>query len=268
MQPQFPSSPATVIVFRRQGNEEVWIGDTVYWERESTPTYVLTARALGEERYFPLGFLEETVPGQWEGILWDTDLRVLVRPTVESDAVTSVTMHGMPRVPMPIPVISSIHASSGEFLMPQLFAMSEDDGFVATMMLNTDAGLYVRYSGAWHLLTNEDAIDGLNVTEVADSALDMFDMFDRAGQLVALSNMQTRTGEPVDTSVVDTGVPGGTGTTSPVPVVSAATRTLPRLASADDLPSAIRAAMLDPDLQWWVSRRVKAMGIDAELPWE
>jgi hypothetical protein len=43
---------------------------------------------------------------------------------------------------------------------------------------------------------------------------------------------------------------------------------VPKLASVDDLPQAVQAAMDNPDLRWWVERRVKAMGLEhPEFPW-
>jgi hypothetical protein len=40
------------------------------------------------------------------------------------------------------------------------------------------------------------------------------------------------------------------------------------LDSARDLPDAIAAALLNSDLRWYVERRVAALGIEAELPWQ
>jgi hypothetical protein len=44
-------------------------------------------------------------------------------------------------------------------------------------------------------------------------------------------------------------------------------RDVPLLATAEDLPAAIAAAQIDPELQWWVERRAKALGLEADLPW-
>jgi hypothetical protein len=38
--------------------------------------------------------------------------------------------------------------------------------------------------------------------------------------------------------------------------------------SADDLTAAIEAAERDPDLRWYVERRVAALGLEASLPWQ
>jgi hypothetical protein len=40
------------------------------------------------------------------------------------------------------------------------------------------------------------------------------------------------------------------------------------LDSARDLPDAIAAALLNSDLRWYVERRVAALGLDADLPWQ
>ncbi len=36
---------------------------------------------------------------------------------------------------------------------------------------------------------------------------------------------------------------------------------------AEDLPEAIAAAVADPDIRWYVERRVAALGLEADLPW-
>ncbi len=189
MRDRFPLEPVTVVVHRDRGVDEVWIGEYARWEAEDDPAVVLTIGGMGEERYFGLAEIHEVAHGLRAGTIAGSSQTVEVRQSYEADAITSITMGGMPRVPMPLDVIGYIHASNGEFLMPSLHAMAEDDGFVVTMLLNADAGLYVRYASAWHRLVNPDAIDGLSVHDVNDAALDMFDQFDRAGQLVHASSM-------------------------------------------------------------------------------
>lgn len=258
---KFPTLGSLII--HRPNGDEVWIGYQS-WEAEGDIPVLLTNEAMGDEKWFPFASLEEVAPNLWEGRLWTEQgegLRATIRPTVETDAITSVTMAGMPRVPMPLDAIASIHASSTGVVMPTLWAMSDDEGFVVTLMLNTDAGLYIRYASTWHLLSDDDVVDGLNVTEVEDTAMEMFDQFDRAGQLVHLTAMPTKE------EVVQV-VPEGASTSEPAPVLSSVrTMDVPTLTSAEDLPAAIAMAEADPELRWWVERRMKALGIEASLPW-
>lgn len=264
----FQGSPTTLVIQRPTG-EELWIGSQVSWEAESDPPIILTNHAFGDEKWFPLESLEEDAPQHWSGVLWSQGAEpghaITVRPTLESDAVNALTMSGFPSVPMPLAVISGLHASNGVFTMPTLWAMSDDDGFVATMMLNTDQGLFVRAASAWHELADEDVVDGLGVTEVQDSALDLFDQFDRAGQLVHVSAMPPAEGSQDAYQTPSTEVDESEQSTEAM--IAAATRGVPLLSSADDLPAAIEMAEDDPDLQWWVERRAKALGLEAKFPW-
>jgi hypothetical protein len=248
-----------------------WIGTVANDPAEAAASrvpFLLTIRfgAGSERREIALDTLDTSKP-VWTGTRHvdegDTSppLSVTVRPTRESDAMVAYSMSAAPSIPLPVPVLDYMH--NVEFTLPTLYAMSEDDGFVATMMLNSDEGLYVRYSNLWHRLLDDDVVDGLSVDEVDASALDMFDQFDRAGQLVHITAMP-RSGQPIEAPPAQAADPAA----APQPMVSAAqVRTVPMLASADDLPAAIAAARHDPDLQWWVERRVKALGLEADLPW-
>lgn len=256
---------ATVIIGDRAIPDVAWIGsassDAGVNLGRSAPV-VLIIEAMDDAKVVELTDLDTSVPGNWTGRTWPDEQPVVVRPTLESDAIISTTMSGMPSVPMPLDVIGSIHASNGVFTMPTLWAMTDDDGFVVTMMLNSDTGLYVRFASAWHRLVDDDVVDGLSVVEVDDSSLEMFDQFDRAGQLVHVSAM-SQGGMPIPDEVLQEPDPD-----APVAVVSAAQlKEMPALASADDLPLAIAQAQADPELQWWVERRVKALGLSASLPW-
>lgn len=255
---KFPGLATAVV------GKTTWIG-YIHWEdgpaTGAESPAVLVCRAMIDEKYFPITVPETPTDFLWQGTIYDSGvpgIPYVVRPTTESDAIGSVPFTGFPAIPYPIPVMEYILSPEG-FHVPNLYALSEDDGFVATMLLNSDAGLYVRASNAWHLLTDDDVVDGLNVTEVIDASLDMFDQFDRAGQLVHVTAMT-----PIGTEFV----PLREAVDTPEPVLAALpTLDVPRLTGADDLPEAIQAAADNPELQWWVERRIKALGIEAELPW-
>lgn len=211
--------------------------------------------STGEYRKFAVTEVDQTSPNYWIAKSAPGEVHITVRLTDESDVLNSITVQAS--IPLPPDVISALMEPN--FNMPTLYAMSEDDGFVATMMLSSDTGMYMRYSGEWHTL-NPDAIDGLNVTEVEGAALDMFDQFDRAGQLVNISAMPRATNEfPPNVGL-------GT-TTGPVAASSAVLMDVPEIITEDDARDAIEAAKDIPELQWFVARRIKVLGLNVEVPW-
>jgi len=264
---KFDSSPVTLVIQRANG-EELWVGLLAEWRTGEYAPIDLELTARGETRWFPCASIEQIAPSMWQGHLstYDGDgPSFIVRPTVEDDAAASITMAGGLGIPLPLAAIAA-SLESEVSQMPTLWAMSDDDGFVVTMMLNTENGLYVRYSSAWFRLNNPDVIDGLNATEVDDASLDMFDQFDQAGQMVALGAMRQNGGDFVAAPV--------TGRTAvaeaePATVEEAApeVKDVPILSSAADLANAIAAAGDDESLQWYVERRAAALGLDATFPW-
>lgn len=272
---KFPRYPATIILQPRRG-DEFWIGRV---EMENTsapdsPPWVMTVTGLGETRSWPVEVFDEIVPGEWEGLLWtdedDTHVSFRVRETLPRDAEVAISLQGSGlEIPMPLELIEHIHSSDGNFTMPQLFALTDDEGFVATMLLSAPTGLYVRYSSAWHELTDDSVVENLNVYDVADTALDLFDRREIEGQLVAVTSMLApggnQTGERVE--VTGPATEGADPAQERVVTAAGGVMVAPTLRSAEDLPEAIAAACDNPDLQWWVERRVAALGIEAELPW-
>jgi len=244
-----------------------WIGYATYDTGanigEYAAPFILIVSAMGEDKWFTLSEIDTSMQGTWLAQAWPDRFPVTVRLTDESDAVDAVTMSGGLAIPLPMELLVALHSNEGA-TVPNLYAMSEDDGFVATMMLNSDTGLYVRYSSQWHKITDDDVVDGLNVTEVDGAALEMFDQFDRAGQLVHVTAMY-KDGQPVQNYEV---VPEGPAPVGEGPVIAAmTTKPVPMLSSAEDLPAALEAAEANPDLRWWVERRILALGLESELPW-
>lgn len=255
----FPSNPSTVtITFKddRPPLSMIFREVTMSTEEQPDPPVALVMVDGDYDRLLPLLTLDEVTRTLWEGE--GTTCSVVVRPSVESDGVIASVAPGAPSIPMPVPVMRYYAALSEGFTVPKLYALSEDDGFVATMMLDSEPGIYIRYSGAWHQITDEDAVDGLSVHEVDAGGLDLFDQYDRQGLLVGVTAMPTK--DPIF---------GGTSDSEDdEPLVAAATRPVPRLNTLEDLPSAIAAAVENPDLQWWVERRAKALGAsDVQFPW-
>lgn len=265
----FQHHPVTVEVTYSDGRPDLQATfyEVTEMEPDTLPPAGIVAVANGYEKVVGLEFLDTSDPNLWEG--FGGAQTVKVRPAMEDDAVFSPLGVGVPQVPLPLPVQESLLYATEGVTAPVLYAMSDDQGFVVTLMLSTDVGIYLRASGAWHLLTEEDVVDGLTTVAVNDTAVDMFDQFDRAGQLVPTSAMPLT--NPLDAETVpqreEGVVPNGATAPAGGVVVASGVKTVPILASQDDIAEAIIAAEDDPDLQWWVERRVKALGLDAEFPW-
>ena len=254
----------TMIVERRGDSDDVRIGFMHMEPGGGETPLVLVIRAMGGERIMPIREIDTSGP-IWYGETFPSRYPVTVRPTIEDDALSAMSMGGGPGVPLPLPVLEAIHRSEGIFNMPQMWAMTEDDGFVATLMLSTDVGLYVRASGLWHSIEDEDVVDGLNAIEVEGPALDMFDQFDRAGQLVNITAMPK-----VDPHFVMP-TPEGEAPVGEVEdeatVTASLTMAVPVIASLDDVPAAIEMAQANEDIRWFVERRARAFGYADDFPW-
>lgn len=273
-----------------------WIGEIWFEEVNAgaeSPPWVVIISARGEQRSFPVASWEQLSPEIVKGEFWslepssDPDT-FTIRPTAPRDAESSISLldTGL-NYPLPVDVISYLLGPEGS-KMPQLYALSDDDGFVVTLMLSSAPGIYLRYASIWQEMTNPDAIDGLNVNEVSGNAVDLFDEKDAQGVLVHVSDMPTPDGVPAPSLTPDT-VPTTTTPTVTEPdenevqepanaepepkadepvVSSGAVDGLPTLASEDDIPAAIAAAIKNPEIQWWVERRLKMLGTEVDLPWD
>lgn len=195
---QFPASPATAILHVRRG--EYWIGDRIEIEvvegpGDYSPPWVLLVKGMGDERSFPVRSWIEVVDGIWAGELWTDDGSVGpsfdVRPTMPTDAAVAVSFTGLPRMPLPLDVISYYHRSDGTFSEYRLHALTDDEGFVVTLLLSAPTGLYVRYSSMWHPVTDNTAIENLNVHEVEAGAVDLFDGHERRDRLPNITEIQS-----------------------------------------------------------------------------
>lgn len=272
----FPTTPATLNLSVR-GGTETWIGNRIFFEDNAagpeSPPKVLVLQGMNDERSWPVEELEQVSHEEWKGLLWNETgedyVPFHIRATLPRDAEASVTMEGFPlNIPLPVELIGHIHAS-GDFAMPELFAMTDDDGFVATMMLSAPTGLYVRYASMWHDLTDPDVVDGLNVHEVAPAALELYDARERQGQLPNVSSMLSLEGGDLGITVDQIGgdateIPGAS---EEIVTASGATVTVPTLRGPDDVPAAVAAAADNPEIQWWVERRLRVLGIETDLPW-
>jgi hypothetical protein len=248
---QYPGGLATIEIENPDG-PQLWVLPDVHVVRDMglAAPVVLVSTIRGGEKGIELSTLDTSTPGYWEGHSWPNEYAVTVRPTTEEDAIATPTLSST--MPLPLGVIA-FQLSREEALSPKLYALLDEENFVITMMLDSEAGLYLRHRGMWHPLV-EDAVDGLTIQEVEETALDAYDQADEAGQLIPFGVMQTPSlvlqpaaVEPVQASALIIEVP--------------------KLTTQDDLEEAIAVATDRPEVQWWVERRAKALGLAAEFPW-
>lgn len=243
--------------------------------------YILISDGFDESRSWPISSYEEVTYGEWDAVMWldpplppelGGNLPVLrIRAARPRDAEGAATFARFIRVPMPVEVIRFLtSAPEGSYQMPQLYALTDDDGFVVTMLFSAPTGLYVRYASVWRTLPSDDVIDGLNVYEVAPEALTQYDEADRMGQMVNVTSMTSASEELSDADVEMLSGGPSDEVSKPSVTASAAPKKLdiPVLRNADDAAAAIAAAAADPEIQWWVERRLASLGIDAALPWQ
>jgi len=247
---------------------------------EGVPMMVLLTSGT-EVRQMPVGEVTLDIAGQFEGTTVPNGYRLVLRQTTDHDAVASDEVGST--IPLPVAVISAIIHDEAQAMNDSLEALLTDDGQVLTLMLMTDVGAYLRYSGAWVDLLDVGQIDGYNVVPVQESALDIYDAFDQSGQSCNIAQLP-----PVDPYDVvpyapggnaaaaagQTGVPGPIGT-EPLTATGLLSYLHPdrtfapvvTINSADDVPAAVEHASHDPSMRWYVERRVLALGVDVQLPW-
>jgi hypothetical protein len=247
---QYPGGLATIEITTPEGPLLWVLPDVHVIEGVYAAPIVLESSIRGGMKGVEISTLDRSTPGYWTGTSWPNERPVVVRPTTEEDAVGALTL----RSPMPLPLGVIAYQLSREYAqMPKLYALMDDENFVITMMLDSEAGLYLRHRGMWHPLV-EDAVDGLTIHEVEPSALDAYDQADEAGHLIPLGVMQMPelVLQPAEAEPVQ---------------ASALIIEVPKLNTQDDLEQAIAVATDRPEVQWWVERRAKALGLEAEFPW-
>lgn len=167
-----------------------------------------------------------------------------------------------------------------------LMAMTNDDGVVITLLKrDPEQGAVFRHDGDWAPLVDPSTIDGLNFVGVEDDATDLYDTYESQGSLVPIKNftasldgpfwtevtvddnavLDEETGEYSSPAEAEGDAPDDAEPDADGDDALAASVTLD---TADDLDEAIAAAAADPDLRWYVERRVAALGLEAHLPWQ
>lgn len=179
-------------------------------------------------------------------------------------------------------VVSAAEDAPAEEVSPQAsritsgatMAMVSDAGVVVTLFQADDEGnLSYRMDGGWKPLVDPDTLSELSFVGVDEEALNLYDEHQQAGNLVPIQYYPASEDGPYWTDIVVTDEDVEEAPESDEPVEEeevdeeAVTAAL-TLDSPGDLENAISAALLNKDLRWFVERRVAALGLEAELPWQ
>lgn len=160
-----------------------------------------------------------------------------------------------------------------------IMAMANDSGLVVTLLQKGADGPEYRHGSEWLPVVDPSVFDGLAFVGVGDDSVEVYDNHENEGMLVPISGYTPSLEGPFWTTVAEgedddlvlneeTGEyerPGEADEEVEDEEPLAASVTLD---SADDLTAAIAAAVEDPELRWYVERRVAALGLEASLPWQ
>ena len=190
----------------------------------------------------------------------DRNREITIRPTRESDSETARNHPFFPPHPLPVPVIGGIMAGTlGDTI---LYAATDSDGDVHTLILETGLGLYARYARTWQKVGDASAISHLNMIRVAETDVEVYDQADENQRQLPLAAFtpQTQVG----------GNSAGTIITEPAPetVTASAPIVAPIIASLDDADTAIQFAAENPSARWYVAKRLRALDYADPFPWE
>jgi hypothetical protein len=163
-------------------------------------------------------------------------------------------------VPQPLQAVQA-HVIRGGVLADSLDALVAADNTVATLMLETGMGTFVRYSGDWQLLSDDTgALEDLAVVAVAPGAVSVWDAADSAATTL---------------SIFDLPRPGDDGSVlQPEPVVDVETTaaiaasgvSIPQVCCVEDLDLGIRYANAHPEARWYVTKRARALAASGRIP--
>jgi hypothetical protein len=278
----FASTPVAVVVSTDEG-DVTWLGQQARYGPDpggEAPQVIEILTTGGTIKHVGLGTVSRDSGDEVNAVSWPNEFPVQIREAMPSDAVGSPSISST--LPLPLEVISTMVSDDldyyGSGKTVSLHALTNDDGFVSTMLLMAPTGLYARYDRAWIRVEDPDVVDGRTVVDVRDEALVTYDDYDQVDQSVHVAMLPLVEGESVDSITPppepETPEPTGADAADPLPVTETeeppaapVTAAAVAVASVDDLLVAITAAAEDPDMRWYVEKRAKALGYEEPLPW-
>jgi hypothetical protein len=161
-------------------------------------------------------------------------------------------------VPQPVEAIRA--AFQGGSLATELDAVVAPDNTVATLMLDTSVGVYLRFGHSWQLLgPDSTALEDMSLVPVAAGALEVWDAGEASNSRVMVSDFPVKVGDGGvsdihEPSAPDPKMPGADGS-----VVASGTA-IPEVMDMEDLAVAVQFGELNPDARWFIEKRAKALG--------
>lgn len=193
-----------------------------------------------------------------------SDSVVSVRPVDTYDALSLAPSAG---VPQPLEVVKAEILRGGGMVATELDALVADDNTVATLMLDTGMGVYVRYAGDWQPLSStSDSLEDLAVVAVGSGAVDVYDAAEGAQTTVSIEDLPVATTDDAgNLSMIDPAA-NVEGELIGEEVLTASGSNIPVIATADDMDLGITYGKTHPESRWYVAKRAKALGIQDQIP--
>lgn len=176
-----------------------------------------------------------------------------------------------------------------EFTIPDgIMAMADDNGTVVTLLKrDPEQGAVYRHDGAWHPVVDPTVFDGLTFVGVTASSEAVYDKYEADDKLVTVGHYYPSAEGPYwpdpvkvydepetaeesaanrdddDEDVLDDSDLAESVASDDETAVTASVV----VDSAEDLDIAIAAAIVNPEIRWYVERRVASLGLEVALPW-
>ena len=227
-----------------------WGTDTIEWTAVDYPEEI-------QNRQYT--YLTEADLGDHVELTLEDDATIRIRPLDPYDGVN----RSPARVPQPLEVLQAEVLRGGGVLAQELSAVVAADNTVVTLILETGVGVYVRFSGDWHLLASDStALEDTQLLQVAPEALEVWDKADMAQVTLSAFDLPRAESLPNGMEILVTPEPMGldrdlSHLTSPV---------IPLIASIADLEVAIRVGHHTPDSRWYIAKRAAALGAAERVP--
>ena len=176
------------------------------------------------------------------------------------DPYDAVTLAPGAGVPQPLIAVQA-EVLRGGVLAQELDAVVAPDNTVATLMLETGVGTFVRYSGDWQLLTpTSDSLEDMNLIPVSAGALAVWDAADAADQSISIFDLPTTND---DGSINN---PEGDVDVETAAAMAASGIQIPEVRAIEDLDLGIRYGNTHPAARWYITKRAHALNASAHIP--
>lgn len=272
-------NPSTTQIYQEDGGIVTWIGQA--------PTYgpdphhpgrmVLTIPIRGDGKKIFLSSITKESHDYLEAVTDPGGHRIVVRASNEHDVVGSQSVTS--KIPLPLRVIEELVSNVEPTEPVVLNALADDQGFVSTLLLDSPSGMYVRYSRVWVELSDPEIIHNMDVYEVADEALDLYDQYDQVGRSIHVGSLpmidaadhlraDSKAEEIAvarDSAQDEAEILKTQAQAEPEPVAAS---TLPAISSPEQLTASIQTGIDDPSIRWYIEKRASALNVPIEeLPW-